>query len=137
MIRSNRATRPEQAGGKSRREFLKGSTAIAAGAVGVGIAGWPDVVWAADDPIWLAIPDQTWAVGVPVNFDLANYATSQIGAELLFSLNKILPNGVSLNGSVISGTPTATFSDSGYIATAEDGEILDIPPENPTDLIAE
>ncbi|MBT8443878.1 MAG: hypothetical protein KJO13_03995 [Gammaproteobacteria bacterium] len=111
---------------------------MAAGAVGVGLSGWPGEVWAADDPIWRAIPDQTWAVGVPVYLDLSAYASSQIGAELLFTINQSLPDGVSLNGTVIRGTPTGTFSRSGYVVTAQDGQIIDAtPPDNPTDVTAQ
>jgi len=135
MSHSDWTERRRQTEDRSRREFLKGTAAVT---VGMGIGAWSDRCWAVGDPIWQAIPDQTWAVGVPVYLDLANYAASQIGANLLFTLNKALPNGVSLNGSVISGTPTATFSGNGYIATAEDGQILeDVPPANPTDLIAQ
>ena len=132
MIRCIRQTKAKQSQDKSRREFLKATIAM-----GSGIVVAPNVVWAVDDPIWSAIPDQTWAVGVPVHFDLANYATSQIGAELIFAINKALPNGVSLNGSVISGTPTDVFSETEYVATAEDGNVLDTRPDSPKDLIAE
>lgn len=135
-----KAARRSVAEHKTRREFLKDSSTLAASVIGAGIASWPAGVLAqaANDPIWQAIPDQTWAVGVPVNFDLADYATSQIGAELLFTLDNALPDGVSLNGSVVSGTPTGTFASSAFIATAEDGQIIQqTTPENPTDMVAD
>jgi len=138
MKRDDRATPVLGNEDKSRRKFLKGTFSVAAGAFGVGVAGWPDAAWAADDPIWQTIPDQTWAVGVPVQLDLADYASSQISAELLFSINQALPDGVSLRGTVIKGTPTGTFSQDGYVVTAQDGQPIDtMPPGNPTDAVVQ
>lgn len=72
-------------------------------------------------PVWSVIPDQTWVVGVPVLLDLAAYCTDPDGDALSFSLDLALPPGVTLSGSVISGTPTAEFAQATFVATAADG----------------
>jgi hypothetical protein len=72
-------------------------------------------------PVWQTIPDQTWVVGVPVMLDLANYCSDPDGDTLAFSLDQTLPAGVTLTGSVISGTPTAETAAAPFVATADDG----------------
>lgn len=72
-------------------------------------------------PVWQTIPDQTWVVGVPVSFDLANYCADPDGDALAFSLDLTLPAGLALVGSVISGTPTVEIASTQYLATADDG----------------
>lgn len=74
-------------------------------------------------PIWSRIPTQSWIVGVPVFIDLADYVTDPEGDALAISLDKALPNGVTLNGSIISGTPTAVTQSATYMATADDGDL--------------
>lgn len=72
-------------------------------------------------PAWTSVPDQTWVVGVPVLLDLAAYCTDPDGDALTFSLDLALPPGLTLSGSVISGTPTAVFATASFTATADDG----------------
>ncbi|MES9972377.1 MAG: hypothetical protein ABW092_20280 [Candidatus Thiodiazotropha sp.] len=72
-------------------------------------------------PVWSAIPAQTWTVGVAVYIDLNDYVTDADGDALTFSLDRALPDGVTLNGSIISGTPTAETASADYTATADDG----------------
>ncbi|MES9943931.1 MAG: hypothetical protein ABW080_03115 [Candidatus Thiodiazotropha sp.] len=67
------------------------------------------------------IPPQTWTVGDPVHLDLNDYVTDPEGDALTFSLDRPLPDGVTLNGSVISGTPTTATASTSYAATADDG----------------
>jgi hypothetical protein len=81
----------------------------------------PDGVVANQAPVWTTIPDQVWVVGVPVHLDLANYFTDPEGDALTFALSAPLPDGLTLTGSVISGTPTAVFAAAPYTATADDG----------------
>jgi hypothetical protein len=57
-------------------------------------------------PVWVAIPDQSWAVGMPVAFDLRDYCSDADGDTMTFTLVGTLPAGLSLVGSVLSGTPT-------------------------------
>ena len=71
-------------------------------------------------PVWKRIPDQVWAISVPVYLDLASYCTDADGDPLTFDLDQALPPGLALNGSVISGTPSALFSATPFIATADD-----------------
>ncbi|MES9991792.1 MAG: hypothetical protein ABW098_07555 [Candidatus Thiodiazotropha sp.] len=72
-------------------------------------------------PVWSTIPAQTWTVGVAVHIDLNDYVTDADGDTLTFSLDQALPDGVTLDGSVISGTPTAETATASYVATADDG----------------
>jgi hypothetical protein len=83
-------------------------------------------------PVWTQIPNQNWQVGVPVNVDLASYCTDADGDRLTFTLDRPLPPGVTLNGSVISGTPSAPFSATSFIATADDAD--SVPPAAIKDL---
>ena len=73
------------------------------------------------EPVWSKIPTQAWIVGVPVYIDLKDYVTDPDGDALTISLDKALPEGVTLNGSVISGTPTEVTASAPYVATADDG----------------
>jgi hypothetical protein len=72
-------------------------------------------------PEWSTIPDQAWTVGQPVEFDLADYCSDPDGDDLAFSLDGELPPGLTLEGSVIRGTPTAPFAETPMVATADDG----------------
>ena len=72
-------------------------------------------------PLWSRIPAQAWTVGVPVYIDLQDYVTDPDGDTLTILLDKALPEGVTLDGSVISGTPTAATASTTYVATADDG----------------
>ncbi|MGH7680476.1 MAG: T9SS type A sorting domain-containing protein [Candidatus Eiseniibacteriota bacterium] len=107
-------------GTTNRREFLKVSGAVALGLVGAAAVSLPIRRAHLAPPLWSAIPDQAWAIGVPVYLDLSNYCSDPDGDALTFGLNRPLPAGVNLVGSVISGTPTASFSASSFIATADD-----------------
>ena len=72
-------------------------------------------------PLWSRIPTQAWIVGVPIYIDLMDYVTDPDGDALAFSLDQPLPDGVTLNGSVISGTPSAATPSAQYMVTADDG----------------
>jgi hypothetical protein len=99
----------------TRRDFLK----IASTATLASMFTWRRTVRAAS-PVWSTIPDQTWTVGQPVYLDLADYVTDPDGDSLIFSLDVALPQGVTLNGSVISGTPEAPMAARSYVASAND-----------------
>jgi hypothetical protein len=73
-------------------------------------------------PSWTAIPNQTWIVGVPVYLDLASYCSDPDGDALTFAVAQSLPPGLTLNGSVISGTPTAPFATQVFTFDADDGK---------------
>ena len=117
----------------SRRGFLKVAGTAAIGLMGA--ASLPGLVRKAlaAAPVWTAIPNQVWAVGVPVRLDLAAYCTDPDGDPLTFSISPPLPPGLALNGSVISGTPTQTFSTAQFVATADDARDT-IPPSATSDL---
>jgi hypothetical protein len=72
-------------------------------------------------PVWSTIPAQTWTLGVAVYLDLNDYVTDADGDALMISLDQVLPDGVTLNDGVISGTPTAETALATYVATADDG----------------
>lgn len=72
-------------------------------------------------PRWSNVPDQEWVVGVPVRFDLASFCTDADGDTLTFSLTGALPPGLTLVGSVITGTPTAESPAASFQASADDG----------------
>ncbi len=116
-------------GTTNRRDFIKVSGAVAIGLVGAAAVSLPIRRARVASPLWTAIPDQTWAVGVPVYLDLSSYCTDPDGDALTFQLSPILPAGVMLSGSVISGTPTALFSATSFIATADDGGVAPPPPK--------
>ena len=124
------------AGGReatTRRGFLKTCGTAAIGLAGLGGLAIPFRKAIAAPPVWTTVPTQVWTVGVPVLLDLANYCTDADGDALAFSLNRSLPPGVTLTGSVISGTPTTAFSAASFIATADDGDDS-IPPAPPANL---
>jgi len=117
-------------GATTRRAFLK-----ACGTAAIAIAGTSPLptlarkAWAAG-PSWAPIPDQVWAVDVPVYLDLANYCTDPDGDPLSFALDQPLPPDITLNGSVISGTPSSPFSTTQIVAIADDqGPITGVPSE--------
>ena len=107
-------------GGNSRRGFLKFLGAAVIAVVGAASLSTPIRRARATVPVWTTVPDQTWVVGVPVYLDLATFCTDADGDPLAFSLSSVLPPGVTLSGSVISGTPTAPFSAKQFVATADD-----------------
>jgi hypothetical protein len=108
--------------GFTRRELLVGggvlAVAVAAGCHG-SVTSDPDAAPGA--PVWTTIPDQVWVVGVPVYLDLATYCTDPDGDPVTFSLSAALPAGVTLSGSIISGTPTAELATASFTAAADDG----------------
>ena len=124
----------EDHGETTRREFLKVSGAVAIGLVGAAALSLPIRKARATAPVWTTIPDQAWAIGVPVYLDLAAYCTDPDGDMLLFELNRSLPAGVALNGGVISGTPVSVYPATQFIATADDGQGQ--PPAAGRNLIA-
>ena len=58
---------------------------------------------------WSQIPDQQWVVGQPVEFDLSPYLEGADATMLAVALEGALPDGLTLSGSIISGTPSAPF----------------------------
>ncbi len=117
----------------TRRGFLKVCGTAAVGLIGAGAVLLPARPSAAAAPVWTAIPTQVWAIGVPVHLDLKSYCSDADGNPLTFSLSRALPAGLTLTGSVISGTPTGVFSATSFVATADDGSDT-VPPAAPTDL---
>lgn len=117
----------------SRRKFLRSAactTAVCA------LAGPGFAVAGPAAPVWSVIPNQIWQIGQPVFLDLADYVTDPDGDPLTFTLDLPLPEGVTLNGSVISGTPVAESPTLVVSATADDGS-PDLPkPNPPSTLIA-
>jgi hypothetical protein len=59
------------------------------------------------DVIWSNISDQTWVVGTPVELDLAPFLEGADAAVLGIVLEGMLPAGITLDGTVLRGTPTA------------------------------
>jgi hypothetical protein len=117
---------------QTRRQFIRNAGYMAASVALLGCGGdGGDAATgdgATDDgatdggvPVWSRIPEQTWIVGVPVTIDLKEYVTDPDGDALTISLDKALPEGVTFNGGVISGTPTAVTASAPYVATADDG----------------
>jgi hypothetical protein len=112
---------------QTRRQFIRKAGYMAAGLalLGCGSDGGDTATdsEAIDGgaPVWSRIPTQDWIVGVPVYIDLEDYVTDPDGDALTISLDKALPEGITLNGSVISGTPTAVTASAQYVATADDG----------------
>ena len=123
-------------GPATRRSFLKLCSATVAACLG-GVASLTPFRKAfAAAPVWTTIPNQSWTVGVPVSLNLAAYCSDPDGNPLLFSLDRPLPPGVTLNGAIISGTPTASFAAASFVATADDRQDT-VPPAAPTDLRTE
>ena len=112
---------------QTRRQFICNAGYVAVGVALLGCGGdggdTPTDGGATNNeaPAWSRIPTQAWIVGVPVYIDLKDYVTDPDGDALAISLDKALPDGVTLNGSVISGTPTAVTASALYVATADDG----------------
>lgn len=103
----------------TRRLFLIGGGSMIAVAAACGSDSGPGGT--NEGPVWSPIPDQSWAIGVPVSFDLRDYCTDADGDTLTFSLVAPLPPGLSLEGSVISGIPTEVTSPAAFTAMADDG----------------
>jgi hypothetical protein len=112
---------------QTRRQFIRNAGYMVVGVAFLGCGD--DGGDAATDggatdsqaPLWSRIPTQAWIVGVPIYIDLEDYVTDPDGDALTFLLDKALPEGVTLSGSVISGTPTAATASATYVATADDG----------------
>ncbi|HET9253172.1 MAG TPA: hypothetical protein VFP58_13750 [Candidatus Eisenbacteria bacterium] len=116
----------------TRRRFLKVFGAALAACLG-GVASLTPFRKAfAAPPTWSTVPNQIWTVGVPVNLDLSSYCNDPDADPLTFTLSQPLPPGLTLNGSIISGTPTATFAPATFVATADDRDTT--APAPPTDL---
>jgi hypothetical protein len=109
---------------QTRRQFIRNAGYYAAGIALLGCeTGGIDTPTDNEAPVWSTIPSQTWTVGVPVYIDLNDYVTDPDDDALTFSLDIALPDGVTLNGSVISGTPTTVTASATYVATADDGNV--------------
>ena len=104
-------------GATSRRRFLK---ACGTAAIALFVDASCSKPRKETAPVWTAVPAQVWTVGVPVHLNLAAYCTDADGDTLTFELDQPLPSGLSLNGSVISGTPSAVFTAKQFVATADD-----------------
>lgn len=123
----------ETSGLSSRRGFLKVFGVAVAACLG-GVASLTPFRKAfAAPPTWSTVPNQVWTVGVPVSLNLASYCNDPDGNPLTFTLDRALPPGLTLNGSIISGTPTATYAAAPFVATADDHEDTTAPAP-PTDL---
>lgn len=117
---------------QTRRQFIRNTGYLTMGIAFMG-CGSEDSDSPADDetpddgsttnqaPVWRTIPAQTWTVGVPVYLDLNDYVTDADDDALTISLDSALPDGVTLNDGVISGTPTGETDAASYVATADDG----------------
>ncbi len=116
-------------GEPSRRDFLKQSGAAA---VGCTLCGLPRLVGAAQ-PVWENVPDQNWFIGVPVYLDLNAYCSDPDGNPLSFVLDKPLPEGLTLENGVISGTPISVVDEVNVVATATELPV----PKSPTGLSAQ
>jgi hypothetical protein len=112
---------------QTRRQFIRN---LGYGAAGVALLGCGNDdsdattdggATPSEAPVWRSIPAQTWIVGVPVYIDLNDYVTDPDDDALTFSLDEALPDGVTLDGSVISGTPTAVTATASYMVSADDG----------------
>src|SRR5262245_30057865 len=99
----------------SRRQFIKAGALLGT----LAAFGCTGGTASSEPPAWLTIPDQVWVVGIPVHLDLAEYCTDADGDELSFALSESLPPGLTLEGSVISGTPTGPFDATAFVAMAE------------------
>lgn len=120
--------------GITRRGFV-GSATCALAAYALGGLGLFSGRAKAAAPVWDRIPDQHWAVGEPVFLDLAEFVTDPDGDALTFTLGDTqLPPGVTFDGRVISGTPTAEFATTVVDVTADDGTPEESRPKAPTGL---
>jgi hypothetical protein len=115
-----RSVPPTDFGGDTtRRGFLK-----KCGAVAIAVAGATSVLGPAraafgEDLVWSDIPPQDWAVGIPVYLDLADYCSPD-PSKYTFELDPPLPTGVTLSGSIISGTPAEALPETHFVAIASD-----------------
>jgi len=116
----------------TRRNFIRRIT-TALSAIAIGVAGLITRSAKAAAPVWAPIPNQIWRLGEPVFLDLSDFVTDADGDALSFSLDSVLPPGITISGSVISGVPTSEFSTTEFTATADDGT-SDIAPNPPTGL---
>ncbi len=116
-------------GATTRRGFLRvcGSAAIAIAGASKFLTS--DRGFADPAETWLPIPDQSWTVGTPVYLDLADYCTDPTADPELFELDQLLPPGLTLDGGVISGIPTAEAGAGQYVATAEIDLVTGAPTE--------
>lgn len=69
---------------------------------------------------WRAIPSATWTVGIPAALDLAGYVDGA-GTGTSYSLDHLLPDGMTLTGGRINGTPTTPAASMVFHATASSG----------------
>lgn len=106
-------------GATTRRGFLRDCGVLALAFAGTGALAESNRVFADTSDPWLPIPAQQWTVGTPVYLDLADYCTDPDVDPVSFQLDQPLPSGLTLQGSVISGTPTAVSQQSEYVATAD------------------
>ena len=134
MHRANTPPRTENGGSTTRRAFLKKCGVAAIVLVGAPSAFRPVRPAFSEEPEWSEIPPQEWAVGVPVFLDLADYC-SQDPSTFFFELDQPLPPGVTLNGSVISGTPVEEFPPTEYVAIAHDDGITGVGSEASTQRV--
>lgn len=109
----------------SRRELIVGGAASALSlAVGCGAISSGGVDSGTDGgtedsrPVWHPIPDQVWRVGEAIELDLADYCDEPAGRPLVFSVTPALPAGLTLAGSIVTGTPLGLLDDTTFIATA-------------------
>ena len=91
----------------------------------------PGVGRADTAPVWVQIPEQSWTVGAPVFLDLADYCSDPEGKALVFALNGQLPAGVTMEGSIIRGSPVSASPAVELVATADD---MVVAPKSPTGL---
>lgn len=77
-------------------------------------------------PTALSIPDQSVTVNELFSLDVAQYFSDPDGDTLTYSTTSTLPAGITLSGSVLSGTPTNVETQTIIIrATDPDGALVD------------
>lgn len=117
-----------------RRTFLwttsVGSAGLALGCDGVdpaadGSAPAPDAGGDAGPEVafgWRELPAVVFTVGVPVELDLLPYVQGYPpGAPPAIALESSPPEGLTLEGGVLRGTPTVVAPARDFVATADDG----------------
>ncbi|HEX5136028.1 MAG TPA: hypothetical protein VFY93_03585 [Planctomycetota bacterium] len=92
------------------------ATACAGGAGGPGPGPPPP----GDTLAWAPIPSYVFTVGVPVAANVKQYLTDSRGGAVV-GLDHALPNGLSLDDGVITGTPAGAAPRSDYTAIADAG----------------
>ncbi len=112
---------PEHPAEATRRGFLKLLCAGVAGLFWAPFLPRGSLAGREVELEWTAIPDQNWTIGVPVLLDLAAHYSGPDGGSITYRLSHALPPGVTMNGSVISGSPTEAFGPTRYVAIADDG----------------